>query len=1065
MADAAASNAANPEDQLPRNENGDILGPDGEPLSKKQLKKLKQGKLKLDKKEKKEFNAPKQKAKKTGQKLDFVDETPRGEKKDMKKPMMDQYFPKAVESAWDAWWEKQGYYTADAEKAAQASEDEKFSLVIPPPNVTGSLHLGHALTVAIEDTLVRWNRMKGKHVVWLPGIDHAGIATQNVVEKKLAKEGITRHDLGREEFVRNVYEWKEKYGGKIFNQLRHLGVSVDWSRERFTMDEGLSHAVNESFVRMYEDGLIYRDTRLVNWCSRLRTAVADIEVDHIDLEKRTFMTVPGHGEDKKYEFGVLVSFAYKVDGSDEELVVATTRLETMLGDSGVAVHPDDPRYKHLQGKLLVHPFNGRKLPIVEDSELVDMEFGTGAVKITPAHDPNDYACGKRHNLAQINILNDDGTINEEGGPFASMMRFDARNAVEKALEEKGLLRGKTDNKMRLGLCSRTGDVIEPMLKPQWWVDCSGMARQASDAVRNGDLEILPEFHRDTWFRWLDNIRDWCISRQLWWGHRIPAFLGCLSGETPPQDPSAQNWFVGRTEDEAREKAAKFFGVSKEQVDLQQDEDVLDTWYSSGLFPFSTFGWPDENSKDLHAFYPNSLLETGHDIIFFWVARMVMMGLQLTNKLPFKKVYLHAMIRDKYGRKMSKSRGNVIDPMEVIEGCGLETLHQKLEEGNLHPKEIEKAKEGQKKEFPEGIPECGADALRLGLLSYTIQGRDINLDINRVVGFRNFCNKIWNATRFALSHFPDGFGKGMTITGVYDTLIHQSQKLAPRDKWILDRLNNCVESVNSNLQNMIFGEAAGALYSFWLYELCDVYLELTKPVFHNQGDSEGAEFARYTLYACLDTALRLLHPIMPFVTEELWQRLPLRGASWDNQSADPSSIMVAPYPHFLEGFKFDGADENMSKVKDVVRAIRSIRADANLKRSKQVSTYVVSDDSEYAKIMEEQAEDVKTLAVAKDLTVSADSTAIPQGCAASVVNENVTVNVLMKGLIDDPEQEIAKLDKDIEKKQTSIIALEKKMSMPEYETKVPENVREQNSEKLSSLKAEVEQLQKKQGASC
>lgn len=796
---------------------------------------------------------------------------------------------------------------------------------------------------------------------------------------------------------------------------------------------------------------------MVNWCSRLRTAIADIEVEHIDIEKRTYMSVPGHAEDRKYEFGVLVHFAYKVDGSDEELVVATTRLETMLGDTGVAVHPDDPRYQHLHGKEVVHPFNGRKIPVIQDSELVDMEFGTGAVKITPAHDPNDYECGRKHGLRQINILNDDGTINSEGGPFSGMMRFDARVAVEKALEEKGLLRGKTDNKMRLGLCSRTGDIIEPMLKPQWWVNCSGMAQKASQAVKDGDLKILPEFHKDTWFRWLDNIRDWCISRQLWWGHRIPAYLGTIAGETPPQDPASQNWFVGRTEEEARSKAAKFFKVDPQDVTLQQDEDVLDTWYSSGLFPFSTFGWPDENNKDLHAFYPNTMLETGHDIIFFWVARMVMMGLQLTNKLPFQTVYLHAMIRDKYGRKMSKSKGNVIDPMEVIQGASLKDLHQKLEDGNLHPKEVEKAKEGQKREFPEGIPECGADALRLGLLSYTIQGRDINLDINRVIGFRNFCNKIWNATRFALSHFPENFGAEMTVSDIYMKLTKETDKLAPRDKWILDRLNNCVRTVNDSLNSFVFGEAAGSLYSFWLYELCDVYLELTKPVFHSGEETDEVAFARYCLYACLDTALRLLHPIMPFVTEELWQRLPLRGNSLDSETNPPSSIMVAPYPSVRSQFDTPGVDDKMSKIKEIVHAVRSIRADANLKKSKQVSAYVVSNDEDYSSVLREQEMDIKTLGGVKDLTVTNDSSSLPSGCSASVVNENVTVNVMMKGLIDDPEQELAKLDKDIEKKQSNIAALEKKMSIPEYETKVPEDVREKNLERLNSMKAEVEQL--------
>ncbi len=668
----------------------------GEELSKNAWKKLQKDGGK-PKKEKKGFPPPKaagekkEKPKKEKKEEEiFVDSTPNGEKKKLDGVFPPTYQPKYVESAWQSWWEKEGYYRPDMEQAAKVSQDEKFVMVIPPPNVTGSLHLGHALTNAVEDTLTRWHRMNGKVALWVPGTDHAGIATQSVVEKRLKKEeNLSRHDLGREAFIKRVWEWKETYGNKITGQIRSLGASCDWERESFTMDSNLSTAVTEAFCRFHEDGLLYRDTRLVNWSCALRSAISDIEVDHIDLEGQTWRTVPGHDPVKKYEFGMITSFAYKIEGSEEELVVATTRLETMLGDTAVAVHPDDPRYKHLHGKMLIHPFVDRKIPIITDGVLVDMNFGTGAVKITPAHDPNDYNCGKRHNLDFIVVVSEDGTIGSNGGKYAGMMRYDVRQQMEKDLEELGLYRGKAVNKMRIGICSRSGDIIEPMLTPQWYVNCKSMATRATDAVRNGDLKIVPAMHEDTWYYWLDNIRDWCVSRQLWWGHRIPAYFARIEGENTldKNEPSnGQRWIVARTEAEALKKASEKFNVPESNIKLEQDEDVLDTWFSSGLFPFSVFGWPNE-TDDFKAFYPTTLLETGLDILFFWVARMVMMGLHLTDKLPFTQIYLHAMVRDKHGRKMSKSLGNVIDPLEVIHGCSLDDLLDKIAQGNLPQKEV------------------------------------------------------------------------------------------------------------------------------------------------------------------------------------------------------------------------------------------------------------------------------------------------------------------------------------------------------------------------------------------
>ena len=668
----------------------------GEKISKNAYKKLmKGGPPKKEKKEKPipvpKADAPKKEKKAKEPEQIFTDATPSGDKKIIDEIFPPTYQPKYVEAAWQGWWEKCKFYSPDRDDALKRPYDEKFVMVIPPPNVTGSLHLGHALTTAVEDCLTRWHRMNGKVALWVPGTDHAGIATQSVVEKRLKKENnITRHDLGREEFIRRVWEWKDTYGNKITTQIRCLGASVDWSREAFTMDSNLSRAVVEAFCKFYEDGLIYRDTRLINWSCALQSAISEIEVDYMDITGKTFLPVPNHPK-KDYEFGTITSFAYKVDGSDtdEEIIVATTRLETMLGDTAVAVHPDDPRYKHLHGKFVKHPFVDRKIPIITDAVLVDMNFGTGAVKITPAHDPNDYLCGKRQNLEFIIVLTGDGKIASNGGQFAGMMRYEARIAMENELKTLNLYRGKEPNPMRLGICSRSGDIIEPMLTPQWYVNCTSMAARSVAAVRNGELQIIPSEHEATWYRWLENIRDWCISRQLWWGHRIPAYFARVKGEADldKNDPlNSKRWFVARNEAAARDAAAKALDIAADLVILEQDEDVLDTWFSSGLFPFSVFGWPN-NTEDMKAFYPTTLLETGLDILFFWVARMVMMGLHLTDTLPFTKVYLHAMVRDKNGRKMSKSLGNVIDPLEVINGCKLEDLYKKIEDGNLPAKEV------------------------------------------------------------------------------------------------------------------------------------------------------------------------------------------------------------------------------------------------------------------------------------------------------------------------------------------------------------------------------------------
>lgn len=1032
-------------------------------MSKSQLKKLAKGKGKKEKKEKPKWgdgSKKKEKAKKKAAPVpEFVNTTPKGQKKDFSKiPMADAYYPKAVEASWQDWWEASGFYKGDPAKAMGRKTEDKFIMVIPPPNVTGSLHLGHALTAAVEDTLTRWHRMKGHATLYVPGTDHAGIATQSVVEKMLTKnEGKTRHDLGREKFVEKVWEWKQEYGNRITTQLRSLGSSVDWSRERFTMDEMLSKAVVEAFNRFHEKGLLYRANRLGNWSCALKSAISDIEVDYIDLEGRTYLEVKthkGNPNDSKgrYEFGTLTSFAYPVEGSDEKIVVATTRLETMLGDTAVAVHPDDPRYKHLHGKFVIHPFNQRRIPIICDKELVDMEFGTGAVKITPAHDPNDYECGKRHNLEFITILTPEGAINDKGSQFKGMMRYDARIAVEAALKEKNLYIGKEPNKMRLGLCSRSGDVLEPMITPQWYVSCGGMAKRSTDAVRNGELKILPKDQEKTWFQWLDNIRDWCVSRQLWWGHQIPAWFATKKGEegVNKNDMSFNDrWIVARTEEDAAEKALKLLGCTKEELVLERDADVLDTWFSSGLFPFSVFGWPD-NTDDLKAFYPTSLLETGMDILFFWVARMVMMGLELTDQLPFHTVYLHAMVRDKDGRKMSKSLGNVIDPLEVINGCTLDSLLKKLDGGNLPPKEVAKAKKDQSADFPDGIPECGSDALRFGLLAYTVQGRDINLDIKRVVGYRQFCNKLWNATRFALQFVSD-FKPTPTLL---DDLM-SSGKMAIRDKFMISRLMVGVETVNDCFANYKFGDAQNSSYYLWINDLCDVYLELVKPVVYNltEENKDSRWAAQATLWVAIEAGLRILHPMMPFVTEELWHRLPGRGTLGPEET---NSIMLAAYPECNEAYKNKFIEDSMEHTMKVVRACRQLRSSYSIANKVLTKFFVkITGDGEAAVIS--QIDDIKTLGKAESVKINAAEGDVPKSIGLVVVDDSTTVLMDLTGLVDFAA-EIKKLEKSLKQATPAMASLEKKIAAPGYEKNVKEELKKANIEKLAGLKKKISDIQ-------
>lgn len=629
------------------------------------------------------------------------------------------YNPQVVESAWYAWWENSGFFKPDLTADGKLQEKGSFVIAEPPPNVTGVLHMGHALPNALQDTLIRWNRMRGLTTLWVPGCDHASISTQTVVEKMLRKKGISRHDLGRDKFNGEVMKWKEEKKDSINNAIRRMGGSLDWSRERFTMDEGHTKATIEHFVKLQNEGLIYRANRLVNWCTALNTGISNIEIDSKELEGRTLLGVPGY--ERKVEFGVMTHFKYEIDGSDETIDIATTRPETLLGDTGIAICPNEKRWSHLLGKKAKHPFvKGRLMPIFAD-EHVKEGFGTGAMKVTPAHDLADYDIGKRHDLEFINIFTDDGFINENAGDFKGLKRYDARYKVVEALKERGLYIKSENNPMIIPICQKSGDVIEYILKPQWWMDMREMADAAIEAVQDGEIKIRPETAEREYFRWLKDIDPWCISRQLWWGHRIPAYFASIEGQ-PREEQGDDRWIAARSREEAEEKAkAKYPG---QKIKLEQDEDVLDTWFTSGMWPFSIMGWP-EKTEDLKLFYPTTVLETGWDILFFWVARMIMLGIKLTGQVPFREVYCHSLVRDSEGRKMSKSLGNVLDPLDVMEGITLDNLNGKLLVGNLDQKELATAQKFQKASFPDGIPECGADALRFSLINYTTGGKRVH----------------------------------------------------------------------------------------------------------------------------------------------------------------------------------------------------------------------------------------------------------------------------------------------------------------------------------------------------
>ncbi|KAL7674667.1 hypothetical protein ACOME3_000943 [Neoechinorhynchus agilis] len=803
----------------------------------------------------------------------------------------DSYDPEYVESGWYSWWYKQGLFSPDLTD----DTNDRFVMIMPPPNVTGTLHLGHALTCTLEDAIARYYRMKGRNVLWLPGCDHAGIATQVVVEKWLSKTiGKSRHDLGRDAFVQKILDWKEEKGGKIYEQIKLMGSSCDWSRSVFTMDSTRSYAVREAFIRLFEKGEIYRDRRIVNWSVVLRSVISDIEVEKVQIDGRTQISVPGY--DRKITFGTMIKFAYELKETDGEIIVATTRLETMLGDVAIAVHPKDPRYLHTHGKHARHPFfKDRELVVVAD-ESVEIDFGTGAVKISPGHDQMDFDIAKKFNLPIFGCLDEDGRISEGFGKFSGMKRFDARRAIEQDLAQMGFIRGeKEEIGMVLPVCSRSKDIIEPMVKPQWFLKMADSSAEANRLIQEGNvIKVLPEKYKADCNRQLSNPRDWCLSRQLWWGHRIPAYKVAI-------DQDEEQWFCGHDEHDVRRK----YHLSGD-VQLQQDEDVLDTWFSSSLLPFSALGWPS-NTTDFKKFFPSSLLETGHDILFFWVMRMLIMSMKLLDgQIPFKKVFLHGLIRDSHGRKMSKSLGNIIDPIDVIKGTSLEILGQHLRLYNLDDKELKRALREQKNDFPNGIPQCGTDALRFSFAAYSSQSTDINLDVLRVQGYRFFCNKMWNAFKFSMPFFSSTMLRPLTNGNWH-----------PFDSWILSRLSACVFDSNCGFEHYDFARTSTSIYNFFLYDLCDLYIEYSKPVLYEKKDTKRYDLLSNILTLCFDTVLKLAHPLMPYLTEELYQRIP--GVS--------SSISVTSYPRIedFEMYNCPQSEKLVQSFKECLQKIRSFRS--------------------------------------------------------------------------------------------------------------------------------------------
>ncbi len=894
------------------------------------------------------------------------------------------YDPLQVEHKWYEYWEKNGLFHAD-----NSSDKETYTIMIPPPNVTGMLTMGHILNNTIQDFLIRWKKMQSCETLWMPGTDHAGIATQSKVEKSLAAENKTRHDLGRERFLERVWEWKKQYGGIIFQQLRKLGAACDWERECFTMDEGLSHAVRKVFVSLYEKGLIYRGHRLINWSPQANTALADEEVYYTDEE--------GH----------FWHIAYPMADGSGEIVVATTRPETMLGDTAVAVHPDDPRYRDRIGQMLRLPLMNREIPIIAD-EHANPEKGSGAVKITPAHDFNDFEVGLRHQLPQISVIDSDAKMTTEAGPYAGLDRFEARKRIVADLESQGLLRDIENKVIPVPRCYRTHCVIEPLLSNQWFVKMEPLAKPAIQAVRSGKIRFYPKHWEETYFHWMENIRDWCISRQIWWGHRVPAWY-CEKGHTTIalEDPT-----------ECQECGSK---------NLSQDEDVLDTWFSSWLWPFSTLGWP-EKTRDLETFFPSNTLVTGPDIIFFWVARMIMASLEFMGDIPFTDVYFNGMIRDKDNRKMSKSLGNSPDPLWLIEGADREAVAEFAKNNETYQK---------------GVPAYGADAVRLTMVYLTPLGGDIRFDHTLVEMGQKFCNKLWNAARFVLMNIPED----VQITGL-DSIARDQIELA--DRWILSRLNAVIADVEKALSEFRMSEAMHALYDFVWSEYCDWYLELVKPRLYDEENVAARQTALTTLVNVLDCIVRLLHPVIPFITEEIWQALPLANVTMEKGSA---SIMQQSYPRASLEWLDREAEKEMHLLQQAITAVRNIRGEMNIPPSKEAELVIIGSDSEKLDILQANALYLKKLTRLAALTLGDQK---PKLSATAVV-QGIELHVPLAELID-VDMETARLQKEIERLSKQIDGLAKKLANENFVNRAPREVVEKEKQKQQTFSENLVKLQ-------
>ncbi len=927
------------------------------------------------------------------------------------------YNPADIESRWYNTWEKNGYFAPKPGKGA-------YCIMIPPPNVTGSLHMGHAFQDTLMDILTRYHRMQGESTLWQVGTDHAGIATQMVVERQLAAQGISRHDLGREKFIEKIWQWKKESGGTITRQLRRLGASLDWSRERFTMDDGLSESVKEVFVRLYEEGLIYRGKRLVNWDTVLHTAVSDLEV--ISEE----------------ETGHMWHMRYPLASGEGNIIVATTRPETMLGDAAVAVNPDDERYQHLVGQWLILPLTHRKIPIIADHH-VDKEFGTGCVKITPAHDFNDYQVWQRHKNSEalsqvpcnglINILTKGGEIiscKDEGDAFElipqayrGLDRFEARKRIVADLEKMELLDRIEPHKLMVPRGDRSHTIIEPYLTDQWFVRTAPLAKPAIEAVEKGDIRFVPENWSNTYFEWMRNIEDWCISRQIWWGHRIPAWYD-----------KDDNIYVGRDENEVRAK----YQLDSTVV-LTQDNDVLDTWFSSALWPFSTLGWP-EKTDAYNTFYPTNVLVTGFDIIFFWVARMIMMGLKFTGQVPFKEVYIHGLVRDAEGQKMSKSKGNVLDPIDVIDGIDIDSLVSKRVSGLMQPEMAKRIKASTLKHFPDGIKPFGTDALRFTFAALASTGRDIRFDMGRVEGYRNFCNKLWNAARYV---FMNTDGK--------DTGIHSTElELSVADKWIISRFQHTLKSLHSAFANYRFDIAASAIYEFIWNEYCDWYLELSKAILTSEQSSEAQlRGTRHTLVTVLEATLRIAHPLLPFITEEIWQKtFPLV------YTESKASIMLEPYP-IVDSTKIDPvATQEMEWVMSVVLAVRKIRGEMNIAPRKGLTILLQNASEEDKTLYQNHHLFIQSLAKIDSVSWLGNADKAPESATALIGKLKLLIPIA--GLIDKAAEE-ARLRKEIEKINKDKAKTEAKLNNPKFMDRAPESVIEQERTRLIDFQSAINSL--------